>query len=445
MAKRAPQAAPLLLMKRTHSASGLFTSAGSSLRGLSLSSYFPAGTHYFYAYPTGDDSGFLNNVAPAIEELVAARAYSVAGPNVNIVSFSATQPPALSANMLDALGVPRLRARQVAALPEEIHAGLKGAARNNAIKAALLHGLPPESLVMAQPFIDDHVEQLYQIPPALTNWLNDKANLPEFVPPKALPTRYGEYASGDIFAGAAADLPLPCVVKVSSSSSGDGVHLCRTAADIKKAVKAVRGMQATVIAEQYIEAGANYAVHFGIPHDPAKGIDIIGANEQLTTPGGSFIGGMISSSRIPPQLARAVQLLHDTILPAVRGLGWYGVGGIDVLLDHAGNTYFIDGNFRMTGMTAYHLLCSTGQVHAPLLSFQGTFTGKQEELIAALTPLAAPENPDRIMQVIALSGHGDTWRYNAALFFDDLPQLQYRAGLVLASGTRSDALSQVAA
>src|SRR5437868_6415996 len=79
---------------------------------LSLSTYFPKGTQYFYAYPAGEDSGFLNRVPPQVEELVAARAAICAGSHVSVVSFAATNTPALDQSLLDDLNIPRLKRQQ---------------------------------------------------------------------------------------------------------------------------------------------------------------------------------------------------------------------------------------------------------------------------------------------------------------------------------------------
>jgi hypothetical protein len=161
---------------------------------LSLSSYFPAGTYYFYGYPAGEASGFLNNVPPAVEELVAARAFSCAGPRVSVVSFAATASPALDEELLHELSIPQLRSRQITLLPQEIDDRLKGAARNESVKAALKDLVPDGSLVMAQP--DADMAGLYQIPPALTSLLNDKQHMGDYIATDLLPTRYATYKNG---------------------------------------------------------------------------------------------------------------------------------------------------------------------------------------------------------------------------------------------------------
>lgn len=414
-----------------------------SPHGLSLSSYFPAGTHYFYGYPAGDDSGFFNNVPAYMEELVAARAFCCAGPTVNVVCFAAAAAPKLPTALLDTLGLPYLSQRQLCVLPADITAAISGKARNTAIKEALLHELPPASLVMAQPYTDAALAPLFQIPPTLTNWLNDKANLPHIIPPTYLPTRLAAFASGAAFAEQAAQLALPCVVKVSSSSSGDGVYLCHTPEDLQQAARAVAPLSGGVTAEQFISAKHNYAVHFGIPHDPSQPAAILGVNEQLTTPEGSFVGGIISGSGVPEKLAYIAQLLQETILPNIRQLGWYGIAGIDVLEDETGNFYFIDGNFRMTGMSAYHLLCSQGALQAPLVSFHARFTGSRSELEAALAPLTNTHSARRIATLIALSQHNGTWHVNGAIMFANQEELQQRAQALLHAGLRSEALELV--
>ena len=374
---------------------------------------------------------------------MAARAACCAGRTVNVVSFAATAQPAIAAELLDELGIPRPRTRQMSVLPPEICADVAGAARNAAIKAALLAEMPPNSLVMAQPYMDEWLEPLYQIPPKLTNWLNDKANMPLFVPQEFLPGRLGTFADGAAFAKNYTSLSLPCVVKVSSSSSGDGVYLCQTPFDLANAAQALQAIHTTITAEMYIAAAENYAIHFGIPADRAAAIDILGYNEQYTAPGGSFIGGVIRARERPVALQQAEHTLLEHILPAVRHMGWYGVGGFDILVDEAGGTCFIDGNFRMTGMSAYHMLLANGILQAPMVGFQGAFTGSQDAFRLAMAPLISPSSGEQIVQPVALSRQGDTWRFNAALYFTSDRQLHERAARILAAGMQSEALRHI--
>lgn len=410
---------------------------------VSLSSYFPNGTQYFYAYPAGQASGFLNKVTPDIEELVAARTNSCAGHAVTAVKFAATHHSKIGQDLIDNLAIPQLPDRQLCILPDFIDANLEGEDRNIAIRQALLDQITPGKLIMAQPYTDDELRHLYQIDPSLTTWVNDKNNMEHFISENLLPKRLGTYKSGNEFIADYPNLPLPCVVKVSSSSSGDGVHICHNKHDIARAAKSVHGVQGTILVEQFIKAKKNFGIHFGIPCDRKKPIDLIGVNEQLTTRDGEFIGGIISESVLPKELQPIESYLLNEILPKIRAKGWYGIGCFDVLCDDKDQLFIIDGNFRITGMSAYHLLISSGKVQTPLMSFGGTFHGTKAELEAKLFPLAAKNADHKILQLIALTKYDNTWNINGALFFDDLAQLKERAQLLLDLGVHSQALTQL--
>ncbi len=408
---------------------------------LSLSKYFPPGTSYFYAYPAGEDSGFLNKVSPRVEELVAARTLSCAGPEVSVVKFAATHSSVVGTEIINALGIPQLPSHQVIVLPKEIDASLAGAPRNAAIKTALDKLVKPGSLVMAQPYTDENIEHVYQIPPSLSTWINDKNNMEQYIDDKYLPDRLGVYLDGQQFNTHHREITLPCVVKVSSSSSGDGVYICYSEDDIKRAMNELIDISGTIFVEQYIRAKKNYGIHFGIPYDQDKPIDLIGVNEQLTTVNGEFIGGIIESVALPSELLPLEGYLLDEVLPKIRDMGWYGVGCFDVLCDEQDRLYLIDANFRVTGMSAYHFLISNGVIKKPLLSFGGEFVGSREQFEQRLFPYASKNSRQQMVQMIALTRYGNTWSFNGALAFDNHLQLKSRAWALLQQGIKSPALS----
>lgn len=410
---------------------------------VSLSTYFPNGTKYFYGYPAGQASGFLNKVGPIVEELVAARSVSCAGHAVSVIKFAATSGELVGQDLLDKLGVPQLPNHQVTLLPREIDANLKGDERNEAIKKALLESVAPGSLVMAQPYTDEKMKNLYKISPELCTWVNDKNNMEKYISDYLLPKRFGLFSSGDEFIANHHKMPLPCVVKVSSSSAGDGVHICQTKQDMQKAVKELNHITGTILVEQFIKAKKNFGLHFGIPFDKRKPIDLIGVNEQLTTSEGEFIGGIIKESGLPPELLPIEQYLLTEILPAVREKGWYGIGCFDVLCDERNRLYIIDSNFRITGMSAYHLLISNGTIKSPLMSFSAEFTGSREEFEQSLIPYAGVGEPLKMVQLIALTNYGKHWNFNGSLFFSSEEELKQRAQTLIDLGVKSQALSQL--
>lgn len=411
---------------------------------VSLSRYFPNGTCYFYGYPTGEASGFLNKVPPATEELVSARPLVCAGKDVAVVAF---------ANPLQTDNLDFLRRQDkelfapgqlVVQLPAALDAGVEGRQRNLRVKQSLKRLVKPGSLVMAQPFLDTDMERLFQIPPALTVWLNDKRHLNHFVPSDLLPERYAIYPNGAAFAASSASLPAPCVVKVSSSSAGDGVYICKDRRSLRAAQKVLAECPGDIVVEKYIQPVANYGVQFGVPENSQAPIDIIGISEQLTTHEGEFIGGLIDPNHNHNSLAGVKKRLLGEILPQVRELGWYGVGCFDVLVDAQGRAFIIDGNFRMTGMTAYLIMAANGQINSSLLSFSAEFHGSLAELEALLENLPLATDVRQPLRLISLAHHHGVYRFNAALLFHDRQRGKVMARQLLKAGIASKALEQLA-
>lgn len=413
------------------------------IKKVSLSTYFPAGTQYFYAYPAGEDSGFLNQVHPWIEELVAARASICAGPNISVVGFAATHTPKLDKDLLMRLGIPQLGPEQLTLLPPEIDITVQGKERNKSIKAALHNAITPGSLIMAQPYTDEDMTHLYQLPPSLKAWLNDKNHMGQYIRESLLPKRLGAYKNGAAFYEFYKQFAAPVVVKATASSSGDGVYLCRTKKDIATAARKLANISGSILVEQYIDVVKNYGIHFGIPYEKNRPIDLLGVNEQITTSEGEFLGGIITSRAFPSELASIKDYLLREVLPQIRQMGWYGIGGFDVLVDKSGRLHFIDCNFRMTGMSAYHFLVANRVIRTPLVSFGGRFMGSQTDFEKALLPLAGTDSPRKMLQLIALSRHGDIWNFNGALSFQNSTELQERSKLLLNAGIESQTLGQL--
>lgn len=408
-----------------------------------MSDYYPSGTQYFYGYPAGEDSGFLNKVSPTVEELVAARIFSCAGSHVSVVSFAATSSPLVDPRLLDILDIPHSDSTNGIILPQSITVDVTGNSRDNAVKSALTETITPGSLVMAQPFIDDYMSGFYQISPQITMWLNDKSNLPELLGSEFLPARLASYDSGDDFSNDNSFKSTPCVVKVALSSSGDGVYICLNDDDLETTREQLKHLEAKIIVEQYIEVKNNYCINFGIPHNPAKSIDIVGFNEQLVATNGDFLGGMINTTELPDELTDIKRYMLDIALPKVRAMGWYGVGGLDVITDKTGKAYFIDGNFRMNGTSAYHFLVKNQIIKPPLVTFSGQFRGSRAAFEQAILPYAGKHADHRMIRLIALSRHGETWNLNGALMYKDATQLKHRINMLLAAGVQSSALQQL--
>jgi len=424
------------------------TSLGNEEHGheeISLSRYFPKGTQYFYGYPSGQDSQFFNNVSPAIEEIVAARSLLCAGPHVTPIVFAPAMDSRIVSLLKEEMGLAYPPPTNILTLPSYITPDIFGEARNVLLKMALKTITNRKQFVMAQPYTDDDLSDRYRIPTACTVWLNDKKNLPSYVPHLYLPERYAEYANGVAFAASGNPLPLPCVIKVSSSSSGDGVRICRTAAEIQEAKTEYASIVGTIIVEQCISVVRNFGIQFGIPYASEKEIEIIGVSEQLTTPAGEFIGGVIDPLRLFPEIDGINRLLLQYVLPTVRSMGWYGIGGFDVLIDKRGRFFIGDPNFRMTGMTAFLCQARNGVIRKSVASFTAVFKGTEEEFRRNIVPIAREGDPHQLVHLISLTHHDDSFRMSAAMYFEqeDPTSIQRNARRLMRLGLNSKALQKL--
>ncbi len=403
----------------------------------SLSRYFPKGTAYFYGFPSGEDSHFFNAVPPWVEELVAARTNVCAGPSVKAVNFSSTSK---TQGLLQEMGTPILPANARFVIDETITANVKGSERNRKIKQSLESLVPPGTFVMAQPLLGEDFNHLYQFDPQKTIHLNDKMNRPDYIPAQYLPETYCKFENGKKFAEYVWEVPFPSVVKVCSSSAGDGVRICYSEKDVETAKQDFLHVESTIFLEQFIVPKHNLCIQFGIPADPNQGIDIIGHNEQLIGSNGQFLGGVVDTTHFIPEVKEIYQVLQDIILPKVREMGWYGVGGLDVLITEDGAYYFIDSNFRMTATFAFVCLTKNKMITKPVLSFIGSFTGTEADFRKAILPIATMGSKNQRLMILGLSESEGTFRFHGGMFFDEPKQIKEKAKALLEIGIGSTTL-----
>lgn len=412
---------------------------------VSLSSFFPVGTQYFYGYPVGEHSGFFNAVPPCMEELMAVRALSCCGPWVTPITF-ASGTDALTQRILQEETGTVQGCRKPIVLPSSLKTELCGPQRNRSIVRALAGILSPKKFIMAQPYTNACLQTRFALPPALTLWLNDKWNLPQYVPSTFLPERYAEFPSGAVFAFSPQLFPMPCVVKISSSCAGHGVRICHSQEEFRHAQDEFAKVKTAIIVEERIEAIRNFGIQFGIPSDPAQEIELIGVSEQLTTPEGAFIGGLVDPAHLFARIDGINDLLLHHVLPTVREMGWYGIGGCDVLVDRRNRFFIVDPNFRMTGMTPFLCAARNETVKKCMASFGGKFEGDHSALTKKIIPLTRRGDGQRL-HIVALTHHHGTFHMSAALLFDreeehEVPRL---AGELLALGLQSRALEKLKA
>ena len=191
---------------------------------LTLSDYLPKNTEYFYSYPIGDTFYHYNSGDPLSEELISARLLVCAGKSIKVIVYNSILKDRLLNLLEKNSDIPFLPSEKIIVLPATINEKVLGEERNELIAEALIRQLSKKNFIMAQPILDDRLINDYQIDPKLSIWLNDKKNLDQYVPLKFLPKRYVQFANGQDFFNSTVKVPIPCVVKISSSSTGDGVR-----------------------------------------------------------------------------------------------------------------------------------------------------------------------------------------------------------------------------
>ncbi|MFA5948529.1 MAG: ATP-grasp domain-containing protein [Candidatus Gracilibacteria bacterium] len=392
----------------------------------SLSKYYPKGTIYFYGFPAGENSSFFNQVTPWKEELVAARPLTCAGEHVKAIAFNTSLDNDIWKIMTEELGIQLINKNQVIALPDKITETVEGSKRNFAIKKAIREKISNKKLVMAQPYLQSEINEQYLIDSKLAIGMNDKSNIKLYIDAKHFPERYQIYTNGKKFEESKIIPPLPCVVKVASSSSGDGVRICNTKEQFRKAQKDFSALKVKIFTEKFITSIFNLGIQFGIQANNGA-IDIIGHNEQLVDGNGSYLGGVVNSYKKYPSIEKIYKLLQEEILPRVQKMGWFGVGGLDVLIDEKEDLFFIDPNFRMTAATSYLLMHKNGLIKYPTISFMGEFKGSQEELIRKICPLGKENSRNQMMKVIAITKRKESFGINAGIFFENISELKKNA------------------
>ncbi len=405
-----------------------------------MSDYYKEDTVYFHCFPSGEDSGFFNGVEAWIDALAAGRMLVCAGDKIKIVLFGAAINSELLDFLRNELNVPIAKKENILFLPVSIASDIEGAQRNKLIKDGLKELVDSGKLVMSQPYFDKDFNDIYCISPELIMRLNDKSYLFEYVPPEFLPKRYHQFDNGEIFEKDNTKLPIPCVIKVAASSGGDGVRVCRTAADIDEAKNAFRKMNGIIIVEEFVSSLSNLCVHFGVPFDASRPMEIIGASEQLTSGSGGFLGGVVNFAKKQPKMEEIKDLMLKRILPRIREEGWYGVGGVDLLVGTNGGIYVMDFNFRLNATTPYLFQTKNGDIKRPVISFTGTFYGDENAFKKSIVPFAKMGSPSQILDVISIIRFKDSYRFNCGMFFGDEESKAKNARTLLDVGIHAEVL-----
>lgn len=218
---------------------------------------------------------------------------------------------------------------------------------------------------------------------SLLSWLNNKGNLAELVPVFCLPERV-LCDPAQVDADTLRAQALPLLVKVASdetSGGGVSVRLCRSAADVARALATFSGCESIVI-EGYIPMARNFCVNYAVAAD--GGVSYIGTTEQRVNAQCGYLGNWLGPDVAPP--VALVDAGRGIIASAAR-LGYRGFAGMDAALTADGAFYIYDLNFRFNGSTTPLL------IHAAVAQRSGLpcaqyhiwqYAGAFGEMLAAL-------------------------------------------------------------
>ncbi|MBL1174760.1 ATP-grasp domain-containing protein [Pantanalinema sp. GBBB05] len=143
----------------------------------------------------------------------------------------------------------------------------------------------------------------------------------------------------------------PYLIKTSHGLSGEGTYIIRSSSDLNYCLEELKKylrihLLETIIVSEFVKYEVhNYCVQFYI--NKAGEITLIGVTQQLVSPEGNYLGGLIDYtndlSKFSQMILAVGQYAHQH--------GYFGVIGFDVLEDRDGNLYAIDANFRINGST----------------------------------------------------------------------------------------------
>lgn len=410
-----------------------------------LSEIFPADTAYFYGYPLGwsDESRFLNTASPSSEELVAARPLVCAGKHVDVVVFARTVEDRVLKLLQHELGTEITQRRIV--IPSEVHIHLESTERNARIQQALQDSVRDRLLIMAQPYLHPEMEKKYLIDPKISFWANDKDNMRHFVPEEFLIPELARAESGMEFKTMdSSKFPYPCVLKLSSSSGGDGVYICKTEADFKKAQKTFSNYDCPVLVLKYIEIMKEVGTKFAIYPGATPRFGRVGATKDFSNREGNWVGSLVGhnvESEIAEQMYR---VLETSVLPKLHAQGWYGVGEGGALVDKNGRFYFSDFNCRVTGDTAQTFQMNQNLFGGrQLVVFNGLRPGTLQDFANVVVPFARRGDADQIVNVVAVAEYEEGVRIHGGVLFDQNEALMENVAHLQQLGIKSPLFNKV--
>ncbi|MGI0483825.1 ATP-grasp domain-containing protein [Pantanalinema rosaneae CENA516] len=144
---------------------------------------------------------------------------------------------------------------------------------------------------------------------------------------------------------------FPYLIKTSHGLSGEGTYIIRSSSDLNYCLTELRkylkiNLLKTIIVSEFVRYEVNnYCVQFYI--DQQGKITLIGVTQQLVSPEGNYLGGVIDYTN---DLSKFLEMITK-VGKYAHQQGYFGVIGFDVLEDRDGQLYAIDANFRINGST----------------------------------------------------------------------------------------------
>jgi hypothetical protein len=233
----------------------------------------------------------------------------------------------------------------------------------------------------------DHLApQKHAVPPDIHYRLLSKTTLAE------AGVRSPNYKTYRLDDTAIADIPLPesfpYLIKVSHGLSGEGTYIIKTPSDLDYTWREIGKYREDNLLDQIIVSEfvknevQNYCVQFYV--DKTGQITLIGATEQMVSPEGKYLGGIIDYEK--SEVLRFKEII-DAIASYAHSHGYFGVIGCDVLEDKDGEFHVIDINFRINGSTPLclqrHRFLSQGKTVA---KYSGAYrmSGTLDSILATL-------------------------------------------------------------
>ncbi|HET7605991.1 MAG TPA: hypothetical protein VFK28_07975 [Sphingomicrobium sp.] len=274
---------------------------------------------------------------PAVLDALTGGSLTIAGDMPIVCSAGHDTPAGL--DLMARAGLEVAQARLHFKAGRQLDALAAAAARPDT-RIVFQHALPPGSPEEIWSWID----------PALLRFLNDKANLAQLAPPENVPRRRivdrAQYF-------AAADQPLPSVLKIATDQStggGLGVAICHSLDDLRQAARTFEKCERIVV-EEMLDIVRNPCLNFAVM--PGGEVRYLGFADQEVTPEGRHYGNWLDLGR--PLDEAAIEAATEPVRRAAA-MGYRGLAGVDLALTSGSATYVLDLNFRFNASTAAILL-----------------------------------------------------------------------------------------